>query len=687
MVSLTVGSPVTGAVQPSKSSLKRKASDRDNVDDGPPSSPIKRSKVSFDTSINKIHNLDDYNNKSLPLVREEVRRAIERHRSGDNGAYDALKQLLTTDPFSDDALPSDLLHKHVLAFTSLAPALGKGCSGLVNAILNCSWLGRSESFLDSYHRLMTSLISAQTGYTAPVLQYLVVQFTTLRSSTGRLPNEARVPRPELLDRVHASIRHILNSIPTATGVLQHVLIKLFPYPTDTVRSHLRYVSSLLRVADYAPGLKSEILGTIVERVVKVDAQSQIDIDELSEELDDDLVMEVTNALQQLKEDEAADEESDEEDDLTDLSTVADPSSRRLEELKQGFVKVDCILDLLFEYYESIFKKEAILSQIANFEHLQRVFIRSILPTQGSRHTQFLLFHFGQMDSEFSNEFSTTMLQLASNRNQPAMIRQSAAAYLAGFIARGAHVNAETIRRVVTVLCNELNKLRRMHLPNCNGPDLSKYGTYYCIAQALLYIFCCRWRELVLNYEDVEDDPLNAGEMHWIPGLKDTLNRNIFCELNPLKICAPDIVAQFASICHHLEFISLHLKLEQNKRFRLTRSISATSLAYSSVVDRETALSNKSGDGVYQLDAYFPFDPYQLPRSKRWLDGDYVEWRGIPGVDEDVDDYPVGDIEPHVESEMDEDEEDEEAEEEDMLDEQDELESEDAETVDDDDDGD
>lgn len=679
MVSLAVGSPASGAVQPPKSSLKRKASDADNVDDGPPSSPVKRSKVSFDTSINKIHNLDDYNNKSLPLVREEVRRAVERHRTGDSGAYDSLKELLTTDSFSDEALSSDLLHKHVLAFTSLAPALGKGCSGLVNAILNCAWLGRSESFLESYHRLLTSLISAQSGYAAPVLQYLVGQFTTLRSSAGRLPNESRVLRSELLRRVHGAIRHVLNSIPTAMGVLQTVLIKSFPYPTDNLRFHIRYVSSLLRVADYAPGLKSEILGTIIERVVKIDAQSQVDIDELSEELDEDLLMEVAKALQQLNEDKPADDEdSDEEDDFTDLSTVADPSHQRLEEIKQGFLKLDCILDLVFEYYDSIFKNGPDIDQAASFEHLQKVFIRIILPTHSSRHTQFLLFHFGQLSPQLGSQFSGSMLQLASNRNQPALIRQSAAAYLAGFIARGAHVDTLTIRNVVNVLCNELNKLRRMHLPNCNGPDLSKYGTYYCFAQALLYIFCCRWRELVLNYEDVEDDPLNAGEMRWFPGLKDALNRNIFCELNPLKVCAPHIVHQFASISHHLEFISLHLKLEQNKRVRLTRSSSATSLAYSG---RETALSNKWGDSVHQLDAYFPFDPYQLPRSKRWLEGDYLEWRGIPGVDEEYDDEQIGESQQQLESEAGEDEDGDEDEGEDAQDEENKPKGEDTETED------
>ena len=655
MVSLAFGSPATGAISSPKSSLKRSSSDIDSSDNSQSSTSAKRSKVSFDTSINKIHNLEDYNNRSSALVREEVRRAVDRHRLGDHTAYDNLRELLTADPFSEGAISSALLRKHVHAFTTLSTSIAKGCSSLVDAIIHCSWLGRDEDFIGAYLRLLVSLITAQSGYTHPILLSLVQKFATLRPAEGHLPQEIRVSRVELLDRIHRAIAHILNSIPTATGVLQPILIKTFPYPTDTVRVHVNYVSNLLRVTEYAPALRSDILGMVIERVVKIDARSQVDIDELAEELDEDLLAQVSNILHQLKDNKVADEEDSDDDDASDVSTIADPSARHVEELKLDITKLDCILDLLFEFYSNLFAKESGLAQAASFEQLMNTFTRIILPTHGSRHTQFLLFHFGQSAPQLSDQFSTSMLQLASNRNQPAMIRQSAAAYLASFIARGAHVDSQTIRHVVNILCNELNKLRRGHVPNCTGPDLAKYGTYYCIAQALFYIFCFRWRDLITNYEELDDDAFNSADLHWMPGLKEALTRNIFSKLNPLKICAPAIVSQFSTICHHLEFISLHLLLEQNKRVRLARSISATGLAYTGIVDRESALSAKTGENIYQLDAYFPFDPYQLPRSKRWLDGDYVEWKGIPGLDDDDEEQPVGESQQHSEAEADDEE--------------------------------
>ena len=53
--------------------------------------------------------------------------------------------------------------------------------------------------------------------------------------------------------------------------------------------------------------------------------------------------------------------------------------------------------------------------------------------------------------------------------------------------------------------------------------------------------------------------------------------------------------------------------------------------------RENTLSNRNGEAHHQLDAFFPFDPYQLPKSKRWLEGDYMVWKGVPGMQDDVDD--------------------------------------------------
>jgi RNA polymerase I-specific transcription initiation factor RRN3 len=86
-------------------------------------------------------------------------------------------------------------------------------------------------------------------------------------------------------------------------------------------------------------------------------------------------------------------------------------------------------------------------------------------------------------------------------------------------------------------------------------------------------------------------------------------------------------------------------LETNKRIRLSQY---TLGAGGNGVLRESAFMNgKKIDGEeeswHMLDAYFPFDPYQLPISRRWIASDYVEWKGIPGED-DRDDSTNGEDE-------------------------------------------
>ena len=131
--------------------------------------------MAFDPDV-EVRILEDWNEKGLELVREEVRRGLEKHVAGDSTGYDQLKHLLTAKPSSDDAPSTSLLRKYIVVLNSYVGLLNKKCSGLVHAILDCNWLVRDESFVASYIRLLGSMISAHGGYTGPVLQMLVNNF-------------------------------------------------------------------------------------------------------------------------------------------------------------------------------------------------------------------------------------------------------------------------------------------------------------------------------------------------------------------------------------------------------------------------------------------------------------------------------------------------------------------------------
>lgn len=76
---------------------------------------------------------------------------------------------------------------------------------------------------------------------------------------------------------------------------------------------------------------------------------------------------------------------------------------------------------------------------------------------------------------------------------------------------------------------------------------------------------------------------------------------------------------FAKIANHLQFVFCFTIIEQNKR-------------------------GGRGREEEMLDSYFPFDPFLLKKSRRWIDECYVVWTPVPGLEDDEDEEESDDDE-------------------------------------------
>ncbi|KAJ9483237.1 hypothetical protein VN97_g10169 [Penicillium thymicola] len=640
---LPTSSPVpilkTSKAPPVVTGSKRKMSEMDlppspsssQADDATEAVPPnkKRPRVQFDQDV-KIHDVAS-SEKSLALIREEVRAAIHRHVTmSESEGYDRIKGMFSADPTKqdDDSLlayesPTHAsLRNHLLGLISHVASLDRSCSGLVNAIVNSEWLGRDESYVKLYIRFLGNLAAAQGTFLGPVLKMLATKLGSIPRGIGRLPGYAVVSPSEMHTRVHMAMRHVLRLIPAGSGSLSPILSTQFPVDSDSASANVTYTRNLIQIITYAPELQSDILALITEKLVKVDVEIHVDMEDFEEEVGEEIL----------------DEVDDEEDDDASIASEEseDDETKGAKKIKDNILKVDGMIDILFEYFSPSFTSGTLDDQENALDLLLSHFQSIILPTYRSRHSQFLLFHFSQASPVLVDRFASTFVQLIFNKLQPGILRQSAAAYLASFVARGAHISGEVVRDVFDLLLTHLNSLRMDYEDSCRGPDLRRYGPFYSTAQALLYIFCFRWRDLTTAAADGDTpdqvDELEPGQITFSPNIKEFLHKCIYSRLNPLKVCSPAIVAEFARIAHHFQFLYVYPLLETNKRIRVTafRNLSNLSDPRFSHVGREI----RAGDNIgYQLDAYFPFDPYQLPRSRRWLEGDYVEWRGIPGLDD------------------------------------------------------
>lgn len=636
--------PVKSILKPASVLGRRKAQDDEDVAE-PPSSPTKRRKVLFDDIRNVTYELAG---RTMDDVKFEVRTALEEHLRGNDGQYDTLKELFANDKQrylppvvgeDDDTLKPHELQIYVMALTSCVPVLkSKECNGLVRTILKCSWLGRDAKFLKVYTHFLAALVSAQGSYMMPVLAMMVDKFSETRPSTWTVPDFPAVSRETMRSRLHSTLLYLFQMFPAAKALLENLISSKFPFPDESMRTHMAYTHNLLRVMNYAPDLQDVILDLILSRVVRIDSQMQVDL----EDMDDDVTAAVMYALREHPQ-QASDWEGDGLDDSDTESVDSDDpdfdeEAARIKTVKESVEKMDAMLDTLFAFYTPFFANPGSDKSFDAFTIVVRQFEQMVLPTYKSRHTQFLIFHFAQMHERLTDAYCGQLISIAFTANTPNILKQAAAAYLASFVARGANVPRTLVRTMFMLLIHHLDQYRLKYEPLCRGPDLNRFHPYYSLVQAVMYIFCFRWQDLVVSTPEVVDpeDPASyiGQDLEWVGSARRDLSTHVFGKLNPLKVCAPVIVEEFAKLSHRLNFMYVYPLVESNKRIRLTQYLSST---YSNGGTLRDAGYEGQSESFHQLDPYFPFDPYQLPISKRWLDTDYVHWKAVPGLNADDDD--------------------------------------------------
>lgn len=665
----------------------------DDVDgdavNGTPAVAKRQKTVHFDMNLNIT---TEVGRRTLEETKLLVRRALDSHALAGQPGHDDQDFIELVDVFSHDTepyrdprrsrrhgsadddddegnmVPPDELVLYVVALTTSAPLLNKSCINLVRKMLACSWIGRDDKFFRAYVQFLAALVSAQGAYLRPVLEMIVDRFKQPSTSTWTVPDFPPVSREAAQKRLHFGLKYMLRLFPAARMVVSKLVAQKFPFPADSKNIHMYYIDNLLRLREYAPTIGLEILETITSQLVKIDTEFQLDLSDMDDDLAAKVVFELARknaereaaSLRRLgdesrddSDDSDSDSDVDEDDDHhhgrdefdsdseadeTDMPQFGDPDFNeelaRIDKSTRLVQKLDSTLDRLFTLFTPVFEDPDSEAAHRCLEDLLSDFANFVLTVPSSRHTQFLVFHFSQKSLALQDIFTGTLLNLGFESNRPAAVRQSAAAYLSSYVARAARVPRDTVRNVASILCHRIESYRRRHVGACRGPDLRRYQELYSWVQALLYIFCFRWRDLVDAYPDDTVDPEDPAsfvgkELEWMSGLKHALSNIIYSTFNPLMVCSPPIVAEFAKLAHSLHLMYVFPRIESNKSIHLS-SFASGRYGHGDAL-REDAGYTVDDDKWLQLEGNFPFDPYNLPVSKRWLEGDYVSWTPIAGV--------------------------------------------------------
>ncbi|KAH7343429.1 RNA polymerase I-specific transcription initiation factor RRN3 [Rhizoctonia solani] len=577
------------------------------------------------------------------------------------------------------------LRSWIAALSHVVSSLERSHAPLVDAVLATPWMILDDAFVVTYTNFVGVLVSARPEYLASVLSRCVQGFTYQSyEALGRHFTESSstpLTRRMICNRIHNLLSHLLGLIPTLPLMLQPIITSQFPHKKLSKLAQTTYIRNLLTLSGYCPALSDAILSLIIERAQQIDVEIQVELEDLDDDNDNDNDPEtgdifnldgfdnVIGEEDHLQNPGPGDEDEGEIiDGLSDISSengewaegdvMEGPSN--VKHIQDMVSKLDAVLTLVFEHLAAtpcetislfswsstaqISPPQATLGRQLELRHSQlwnliAIFKRTIVKTHKSRYTQFLLFWYSSLHTDFTDVFLGVLMDRLMDTTLPDMARVGAASYVASFISRAKHIDTSSARAVVGVLCDYLrdtvDKVEELEARDPNfTPVVSQYALFYAIAQAIFLIYCFRWRELGEDPDELLVEGDESPKL-WMPDLL-VVQRAIMCPLNPLKICAINVVQQFAHVSNSTGFVYCYTILESNRRSDLAAA-EAPPPQHGTRLKIDPKHARLSRDPALEVDlnAFFPFDPYKLPMSHKYIDDVYREWSSV-ALEEDED---------------------------------------------------
>lgn len=450
-------------------------------------------------------------------------------------------------------------------------------------------------------------------------------------------------------RLHAALATLIRLCPKSRTELFPIIAANTPFRLRPEPEIVWYYRQCLTVLDYLPILRIPIIHLIIEKSIEIDVEIKIaDGGMATIETDDDNL----NNIFQLDEEKETEVQDDKHKILLDGQTTVDEMAEKL----------DSLMLLLMEFIETTVQTGS--SATESYAVLTQAFESTILLTNKSKFVQFLLLHVCGLDSQTKTllicnnpfldetilyrEFAAKLIDIILDPYRAAVIRQSAACYLASYVSRATFVCSETscesidallqfaeayLKSIGTISINAVDKREQ-----CNAHSL-----FYTVCQSAFYIMCFRGAE-VMRYcrKELGDEEhlsyLDLGASRWT-----TLCSH---SLQPLRYCLESVRTEFLRLSRIFGLLSedaldkLDYDSQQEQRSpRKRKRVIKTAVTLEK--ERMRGGVGGLGQGMNPLDSFFPFDPYLLRRSHEYIEPFYKHWDGGASYS-DVEDNEVDD---------------------------------------------
>lgn len=543
-----------------------------------------------------------------------IKKALHGKSQGQSNEYDTLIQKLAST--SDKPL---YMRKYLFALKNSISSLTKEFDILVGTVLSLSWSDKDEETVNEFVDFISNLVSSQTYYLCACLRMLMKHFLPFVPKGSSLEEINLSEQQKKFQNAHQALQAIVEIVPTAPPHLLPVIKQNFPYMMKPLIYQECYTKNLLELSEYIPSLYKDILEVICIHLLKIDVEipkhELEDVEEERTQFDVDL------------------ETKDDDDDEKTMENVGqDNLENRDDQTMENEMaeKLDILMTIMFEYINKVCHHDVgiyIMDAASDlFDKLLEVFEKVVFPTHDSCHVQFIMFYTCSFDQIFVNTFLEHCWTKFQDPNTPIVLRQTAAAYIGSIVARAKYVPLSVVITSLELLVDWIHSYIDQFDASCGKTDINKHGHFYSLCQATFYIFVFCHSKLL-----EEEDGVNLVR-------RLNFERIVTSRLNPLKVCLPTVAEIFAAVTRKNEVVFCYTIIEKNNRSFLpvASSTFASSVAKLSLVN--------------QLDSFFPYDPYFLKRSRRFISDLYREWEGCDpegdketSEDEDEDQSKLGKI--------------------------------------------
>lgn len=454
---------------------------------------------------------------------------------------------------------------------------------LVTALMNLNWYSKDDEFVRVYQDFILNVVTAHPSFLKQVLaMVLKIFYTVYDASDG--PSETET---KYFQNGHKLLYNILKLVPLSENPLCILLAEKFPYMKHPTKMLLCYVKNLFHLSSYLPSKRLIILECIIEKLIHIDVNCSRSSIEISEK--------------------EHDEKQDENTELVNSSLDTSAENKMADPLAHT---LDVILDAIYEYIQKTCYPNG--DDKLNWEATKKlykefltVFDKIILPTHGSCHCQFIMFYICSFKSDLSDGFIDYLWKKVQNPMIGPVFRQISSFYIGSFLARAKYINISTVKACLDLMCRWIHG----YISNHTSQELNVHGTFHSVCQTVFYTFAFRSQELL---------EIDKGYQ-----FLRTLNfdRIVTSRLNPLRYCDRTIVHNFANIARNFQIAYVYPVIEKNNR----------NLLY---LNQEQNAENYCAGAMIQT--FFPFDPYLLKLSKKWIEQNYRIYSHCQKEDEAMD---------------------------------------------------